>query len=157
MEAVREYIISLTAASILCGAAITIAGKKGSAAAITKLLCGILLTTILVKPILNFQLADISEYVEGLSQEGQILTDMGESAAAGEMDGIIKSKTEAYILDKAAAWNVTLDVEVELENQIPVFVHLQGAASPFARAQLSAWISENIGIPTEGQQWTTAQ
>ena len=54
---------------------------------------------------------------------------------------------------------MNLDVEVELvlrsdEIPVPEQIYIQGAASPFARNQLSTFISDNIGIPEERQIWS---
>ena len=74
---------------------------------------------------------------------------------AGEAEGnIIKSRVQAYILDKADSFGTSLEVEVILDqDHIPVSVELQGNISPYARAQLTEIIEEDLGIPKEHQLW----
>ena len=73
------------------------------------------------------------------------------------MSGRIKAQTEAYILDKAAALEVTLLVEVEMSDEpipVPCGVRLAGDVSPHAKNKLSGIITEDLGIEKERQQWT---
>ena len=75
-----------------------------------------------------------------------------EAIAAG-----IKSRTQAYILDKAMALELQLQVEVVLsEDEIPVpeEVRLAGKASPYAKARLQQIIKEDLGIDKEHLIWT---
>ena len=76
--------------------------------------------------------------------------------STGAMIAIIKEETEAYILDKAASLGVTLSVEVMVEDgNVPRLsgVQLSGQVSPYARQQLSTWISNDLGISKENQKW----
>ena len=68
---------------------------------------------------------------------------------------IIKARIQAYILDKADSFGTQLDVEVILDqDNIPTSVELRGNISPYAKAQLTGIITENLGIPKEYQLWT---
>ena len=77
----------------------------------------------------------------------------GTEYAEQELRRIIIARTQTYIMDKAASFGVTVDVEVVLNEYTPQSVILKGSVSPGAKAQLTAWITENLGIPKEAQQW----
>ena len=71
---------------------------------------------------------------------------------------IIKSKTEAYILDKAheLGLDVSADVTVEMESAYPypAFVQITGAFTPQQQETLTRYIEENLAIGKERQIWT---
>ena len=87
------------------------------------------------------------------SQEAEAAAAVGEEAASNNMAQVIKANTEAYILDKAAAMEVELNVEIILDGLIPDKAVLCGAVSPYARSTLSQWITQQLGIPGEAQSW----
>ena len=70
---------------------------------------------------------------------------------------IIKTETEAYILDKAAQFDLQLDVQVALTDDVmpvPESVQLTGSVSPYVKSRLQILISNDLGIPKEQQLWT---
>ena len=73
-----------------------------------------------------------------------------------QMAAIISEEAASYILDKADALGLQLEVQVELDAELlPCGVRLQGAASPYARSQLSGQIETELGIPKERQVWSS--
>lgn len=69
---------------------------------------------------------------------------------------IIKVEAEAYILDKAAAMNVSLEVSVTVEGDppVPAAAQLSGEVSPYAKQQLEKILWEDLGISKEYLEWT---
>lgn len=153
MDIVREYLLSVTAVSILCGIISTLVGKKGVVSSILKLLMGTVLALTVIHPLVNLQITQFHWYIDGLSTDVQAAVSHGEDMSVQAMEGIIKSETQAYILDKAASLEVDLDVDVILNDMVPAEVHLSGPVSPNARTQISDWIADNLGIPREAQHW----
>ena len=154
MAQIKEYLISITAAAILCGVLLRFTGSKGSSAAIIRLLTGLFMAAAVLRPVITLKLKDLSFYAEDLTARAAFVATVGTEVAEKELDTIITDRTETYILDKAATMGVALDVEVILCEHIPCGVIMKGAVSPGTKARLSAWIEENLGIPTEAQQWT---
>ena len=152
MEPFRGYLLSLTAAAIVCCLVKSIPIGKAPASLI-RMLCGIFMACTLIQPILSVKFTDFSSGINIYSQEAEAAAAMGEDAAAKNMVEVIKANTEAYILDKAAAMEVELNVEVILDGLIPDKAVLRGAVSPHARSTLSQWIAQQIGIPGEEQSW----
>ena len=71
---------------------------------------------------------------------------------------IIKSKTEAYIWDKAQELDLSVGIEVMVEADgsypYPSGVQITGAFTPQQRKALEAYIEENLAIGKERQIWT---
>lgn len=76
--------------------------------------------------------------------------------ASEELRTIIKSRVEAYILDKAESYGAKLKVEVMLsEDQVPVpmSVRITGSISPYGKKMVTQLIREDLGIASEEQVW----
>ena len=153
IETMKSYLISVTAAALICGALCSLVGNSGSISKLLKLLCGLFLTATVIKPVVDVELEDIYSFVEGLSVSSEQAVFNGKEIAADEMERIIKEKTAAYILDKAKTLGAELEVEVVLEDLVPVRVNVTGDVSPFAKSNLSACICQDLGIPPEEQVW----
>ena len=157
MEAIRQYLLSVVAAAIICGVTTNLLGKKGTFGAVLKLLTGLFLAITVVSPLTKIQLIDFYEYADNLSIESGALTQQGQTMANEELRAIIKSRTEAYILDKAASMGSDLRVEVKLSDSDPpqpASVTIEGAVSPYAKQRLKELIANELGIPEENQVWT---
>ena len=154
MDAIRRYVITLTAAAMLCALvkAIT-AGRKGQEK-ILSLVCGIFLLATALGPLLR--LPDLSDPTAQVQAEADRMASQAEDETKRQMAAIISEEAASYILDKADALGLQLEVQVELDAELlPCGVRLQGAASPYARSQLSGQIETELGIPKERQVWSS--
>lgn len=121
------------------------------------MLCGLVLAVIVLHPISGLQMEDLAFDLLPSAGEGERMADRGEKITRQAMADIIKSRTEAYILDKAAALEGSLTVKVTLSEDdipVPVGVTLSGNLSPYARSQLTNVIEKDLGISKENQLWT---
>ena len=156
MEWIRQYLLSVTAAALLCSVIQNLAGKKGTCSAIVKMLCGLFMSVTLFSPLLRQRLPSFSYYFEAMEAEGSSVAEEGWKSAKEAMSGIIKEKTETYILDKASALDVCIQAEVMISDAdvpYPSHVKIQGPAAPYAKQQLQSWIEATLGIPKENQSW----
>lgn len=153
MELIKEYLISVTAAALICGAISSLTSKNASISKLMQLLCGLFLAITVIKPIVEVKLDNIDSFTDLLVVDGEIAASTGKEMAAEEMKRIIKERTEAYILDKAKSLGTEIEVEVILEDLTPAGAIITGSVSPFARSSLSTSISQDLGIPPEGQIW----
>lgn len=154
MEALREYVLSVAAAGILCGILKSILGEKGAAGGTVKLICGLFLAFTVIRPIANIQLSDFAVFTSSISQDAREAVSRGEKLAQESRTDIIKAETEAYILDKAKALNAILQAEVTVGTDgIPAAVCITGQWSPYARVQLAQILTEELGIAKEDQTW----
>lgn len=157
MEALRQYILSVTAAAILCG----IVKSLCSGASFEKgihMLCGLVLAVTVLTPVLRIDLDQlIGKFTASYSQDALAVTTFGAESYQNSLSALIKQKSEAYILDKAAQLNAPVDVSIEISAEdlpLPVFAHIQGDISPYAKHQLSQILEHDLGIPKENQKWT---
>lgn len=156
MENLRQYVISVTAAALICGI-VTGMVKKNAAGELIRMLCGLVLAFTVLYPISGLNIASFTFDLLPSVREGESMAAYGEKITRQSMADIIKSETEAYILDKAAALEVSLTAEVSLSEDdipVPVGVTLSGSLSPYARSQLTNVIEKDLGIPKEKQLWT---
>ncbi len=156
MEGLRQYILSVTAASLICGVASGLVRGAG-AKELIRLLCGLILALAAVRPLTKVELSQIPNSFSAYREEGAAAADAGEKDSREALAALIKAETEAYILDKAAALNAAITVEVTLtdgELPLPAAAVLEGSVTAYARQQLETILQEDLGIPKERQQWT---
>ena len=156
MEKLGYYILSVTAATILLSVLQSVAGKKGTYGALLRLIGGLFLSFTIIAPVADIEPDQILEFPWDFAAQGSDIAERGQEYAQDQLHGIIKDRCEAYILDKAKAYQADLTVEVMLsldEVPVPSSVRLQGSVSPYARQALQKWLQDDIGIPKECQQW----
>lgn len=153
MDAIKEYLLSVTAAALICGILNGLTNNKGSIHKIIKLLCGFFLAASVIKPVVDVRIDDFYRFTQDLTVSSELAVTHGEEMAADEMKRIIKEKTEAYILDKAKALGAEIAVDVTLQDYIPERVTIVGDVSPFVKSSLSESITEELNIPSEEQIW----
>lgn len=156
MDGLRQYVISVTAAALICGVVSGLV-QNGTAKELIRLLCGLFLAFTVIRPIAGLDFNALTEFSLSYTQEAESMAAMGENMARQSMADIIKAESEAYILDKAAALNAALAVEVTVSEDgtpVPVAAELCGDISPYARQQLEDILQEDLGIAKEYQLWT---
>lgn len=157
MDEVRSYLLLVTSAAVLCAIVRTMFGGKSGTSAVIKMLCGLLLAFCLVSPLVNLEKIDFSVFVDEISDEAAQSTASGEIMAADAMRSIIRGRTEAYILDKATAIGLELEVEVLLNDASPpqpCAVVIRGTVPPYAKEVMSQYIADNLAIAREDQTWS---
>lgn len=158
MEALRQYLLSVTSAALLCGILNALIGKKGTIAAVSKLLCGIFLTVTLIKPLLNISVDNLMGTWDGYSLQAQAAVNKGEEISSDAVCQIIKQQAEAYILDKADSLGVSVTVEIKLSDDplpVPESVTIYGNVAPYQRRQLCEILEKDLDISGEHQLWIT--
>lgn len=152
IEALRQYIISVVAAALLCSL-VTGVMPGGRAKQIIKVVCGLFLAYTVLQGLtgMEWRMPSLTDIAADDARQAAAL---GESLGEDAMAQIIMEQTQAYILDKAAALGLALEAEVTLdENLVPQAVTLMGQAAPYERRQLQSAIALELGIPKERQQW----
>lgn len=156
MDAIRQYIVSVAAAAILCGILRELLPGKSAAASLLKLVSGIFLAFVVISPVRNMEMTNLRLYMDTFSHQGEVIAASGENISRETMAEIIRDQTEAYILDKAQTLAASLSVEVTLSDTAipaPQSVRLQGAVSPYARNVLERILEDDLGIAKENQTW----
>ncbi len=154
MDFLRQYIYAVISGAITCGILMALS-EKAKIKPIMKLLCGLFLAFTVIRPITRLDLAEWVAVSLPYSQEAAQISSLGENLSSEALEAIIKESTEAYILDKATALNVSLEAEITVYGNppVPTAVWLSGEVSPYAKQQLEAILTEDLGIPKENLQW----
>ena len=146
----------IVAAAIVCAVARGLLGRKTAPGRVAALVSGILMAVTVISPFSNITFNGISEFWSDLSADADRYVQEGVSVAEEREIDIIKSQSEAYILDKANRMGLQIAVEVELNDKngnIPCGVVITGNISPYGQTQLGSYIEDTLGIAKENQKW----
>ena len=156
IASVKGYLLGIIAAALVCGLISRLVKDKGAAGACVKLIAGLFLVFTVISPLAGLSITGPDIWFGDYTDTADLIASEGERYSVEAMAAVIKSRTEAYILDKALALELQLQVEVVLsEDDIPVpaMVRINGKASPYARARLQQIIQEDLQIDKEHQIW----
>lgn len=155
MEGIRSYILSVTAAAMLCALITSLAGKGSSVSVLIKLLAGVVMAAVVISPVAEMTTVNLGRYLDTLNLDAMAAVEAGTKYAQEETRGRIKDQLESYILDKAAQLSLDINVELVLdeETMVPVSAVVDGPASPHARAAMEAILRDDLGIPAEAVRW----
>ena len=156
MDGIRQYVISVTAAAVMCGILKGLLQGKGTIPAVFKLVSGLFLVFTVLGPVTKIDLTELPVVSTEYLQDAQAASLQGEKLAAEAVADIIKQQTEAYILDKARMLEAEIEVSVTVSEDgtpVPVGARLSGTVTPYARARLEAILEEDLGISKENQIW----
>ena len=156
MDSIRQYFLTVITAAAICGCLNALFHGKGTFGTIIKLLTGIFLAVTIISPVTKLDLRNYTSFFDEISAEAKLNTDFGAGMAQDATRSIIKSQTEAYILDKAASLKLEVTVDVEVDSTgswVPCGVTITGPALPYAKRRLQQYIVQDLGIPEEKQKW----
>jgi len=155
MRSLGEYIVSVTAAAIVCA---IVGGMmpKGTAKEILRLVGGLFLVFAVIRPAADLRLPDLSAMGEGYREDAALAAAEGENQALETVRLRIKQDLAAYILDKAGELGLELTVEVILEDSgyLPEAVRVSGDAAPEAKQEMLRYLTRELGIQEDQIQWT---
>lgn len=153
MERIRGYILAIAAAAMI----VSMLSAMTKGGGMIKLVGGIVLLIVLLRPAAEFQFEGLESYLEHTFADGERAADEGNAIAKNQIANIIRSETEAYILDKAGLYGAVITAQVSLSNDdipCPVGVTITGNWSDTAKEKLEELIESELGIPKENQVWT---
>lgn len=157
MDRIREYLIGVIAAALLCGIASVLVNPKGSVGHALKLISGLVMLLAVVHPWLNTSLHGLYKWPDSIIADGNDCMVSGQIMADDAYRASIIAQTQAYILEEARTLGCELSVEVRLSEDsvpIPEQIHISGNASPYARQALKTFVRQQLGIDGEDLQWT---
>ena len=156
MEALRDYVIHLSATALICAVILHLNRGSGAVKMMIKMLCGIVIAYSLIQPLKQLDVSGFRKFLLSFHEDAERAVQWGENSSAEVWAESISQGAEAYILEKAKAMNVDLVVEVDLSDDeipIPAAVSLIGNVAPYARTVLSDTISKDLNISKEKQTW----
>ena len=154
----KGYLFSLTAAALLSALVLALV-PEGSVRRTVQLGCGLLLALTALSPLLKLDYDAIAKQIAEIRLDTETVRTGVEvqNRELQALSAIIKSKTEAYIWDKADEMGVALEVEVETRDlgsgPYPWRATLTGACGGEKRTALTQYIEENLAIPEARQVW----
>ncbi len=156
MEAVAEYLLSITAAGIVCAVVKNFLGVNHTSGKIIQAVTGVFMAITVFSPVLHFRINDLEDYFREFRFSAEDAVEIGTEMASDAMADIIKQQTESYIFDKAASIGAKVDIEVKMSDTnppVPKEVILSGSVSPYDKSILKQYITVNFSIPEENQKW----
>jgi hypothetical protein len=159
MELIRNWITSVTAASILISAALAVT-PKGSAKKVVRLVGGLILFIVLTAPLKEIDYTDFAYFnmqyrAEYENYEEKLITENSTM-----IKSIIEDKTRTYILQKADELGIECDAEVfaaSRDDGYPypdkVVIKPEGTPDPALREKLSYVIESELGVTADRQEW----
>ena len=157
MGAIGEYVLSVTAAAMICSAILRMLLGKGTAAVLGKILTGIFMTLTILSPLTDIRINDFAALHFDYSSQANTAVAEGEAKARAALMDSISERTCTYILNKAKQLGVTLQVQVTVSDDaipVPTKVMLKGSISPYNKRKLQSIIENDLGIHKENQVWT---
>lgn len=151
----KSYVISIVSSAILCGIIKNFIEEKTTIGKILRILSAVLMVITIFNPLKHYTFFDINGYIGDFKDDGQKYMKAGEEFSKQSIQEIIKSETEAYILDKAQKIDTDISVEVEFnsEDLVPCGIMINGDISPYAKEVLKSFVEDNLGITEENQIW----
>jgi len=156
MEGVSGYILSVISAALVLGILGDLLPKNGGMGKLYRLIGGLFLSFTIISPVVKLDFSNVFNFYDDFLLKGERYSESGMSDADQMYRSIIKSQTEAYILDKAELYQAEIGAEVILSEEdipVPCAVQLIGSASPYAKKQLSEVMERELGIAKENQKW----
>jgi len=155
MAALGEYIVSVAVTALLTG---IISGflKGTSGEKIVRLICNLVLLLAVLRPVMQWNMRKMPDAAFFFPDGSRLVLD-GRGSSRNALEDIIKQKSEAYILDKAAAMGLEITAKVGLSSDdppVPVWVEISGTVSPYMKLRLEEMILEDLNISKENQVWT---
>lgn len=157
MTELGQYTVSVCCAGIFFAVILSLLPEKGLTSTVTRHICGVVTAFVVISPLKQIRLGDYIGIYDSLLYDAQAASAVGEQQTEDALADIIKQRSEAYILDKAQAMGVNLDVEITLSRDdlpVPVSARIGGTVSPFIKLRLQRLLTEELGIAKENQLWT---
>lgn len=157
MAAVKSWLLGVILTALAAGLARQLA-PQGREQAVVRLAGGLLLVLALLRPIAALQGAELPALEAGsFSARTEEQARAYRQEQTDTLSAIIAERLEAYIWDKGCELGLELTVTVTCadgEDGVPL-PDTVTVAGPYSEA-LSAWLTEEVGIPAEKQIWLEA-
>ena len=156
MHAIGKYLFAVIAVSLLISILKTFVPTKGIVGSVMKLVCGTIIAYVLIIPFTDFCVFDLQSFYNGIRSDAASVTKIGEEHTKAELSKCIEENAVTYILDKASAMALDLDIQLQLSNDTipcPEELKIVGNASPYAKKQLIQAICRDLGIGEEHIKW----
>lgn len=153
MTAIGQYIVSVSAMALLSGIASALI-PGGFNGRLIKVLCSLFLLITIAEPITGSLSIDLKDIVGKINIETERYVDEGKAISNNAYRRIIQEETEQYILNMFPTKDkIQIEVQLEAQGFMPECVIIKGDISKEEKVQLSARITQELGISEERQVW----
>lgn len=157
MAALKDWLMSLIAVSVLCAAADSLM-PSGSVKQVGKLVCGLVLLCAMLRPVSALREISITQVLEGYTAQLHRQEEQLEQQTRQTRKTVIEEHFASYITDKAAQLGVVCKVEVDCVMQedglyLPESVRLWGDFTDVQQSRLSELIGVELDVPTRRQTY----
>lgn len=157
MEWVKEWIVGISAASVLLSAVKTLI-PKGNVRRVGEFACGLILLLVVAAPLAELDEGEISLALTQLRMAEWGSAELLEIENDELVKEIIDEKTCAYISDKAKelGMNCTVEVDYEFSEEglaYPAAVRVKGSWTEAQRSQLTDFLASTLAVSEENQTY----
>lgn len=155
-----EWVRAIAGAALICAAA-TALTPKGKVKNVLKLICGIVLITAMINPIIKQDFPSMSLDMAKYRKDADEIIGSVEEKKNNLSRTIIENELEAYILDKAQSLNTELasvDVMAKWGDEgcwYPYEVYITANIPQREQNLISNSIQAELGVPNERQYWSS--
>lgn len=153
MEALRNYLLSIVAVSLLGVLAVSLL-RQDTMRKLARFVAGLLLLLTVARPLLGLGDLRLEDYF--FTGAGDFSAEEAQARYREALGQHVRTAAEQYIREKAAALGATVQVEVSLSDTdppAPSGVRIVGSLRVDQVEALSAYITEAFAIPAERQEW----
>jgi len=155
VASIRQYVLSVICAAMICAILLDLADKCGFRKQI-QLVCSIFVACTLLSPLVRFEIPTLAGLGSDYRELAHSAAAQGETIRIQSVAAIIRQETEAYILKEAKSIGADVEVDVQLDYgdpPKPTDVTLRGTFDADAEIQLSRFLADELGIQKEHQTW----
>ncbi len=153
MEGLRTYALTLVTAALLISVVLNLQ-PEGISKELVRILCGIILTCAVIKPIVGWRLPYWGEFLHETQTAAQVHVETGTQLVRDSMDQYISQQLAAYIWDKADLTETDAQICFTMnEKYLPQSVRITGKFSEKEREWIEVILTQDLGIPKEAQEW----
>lgn len=156
MSGIKEYILTIVAASVIAAIVMSITEKTSENKRVMELITGLFLLLTLLSPLkgrISFNFLPDIENIERTAEESIAV---GKADTHSQLKEIITEQVASYIEDKATTLGADLKVTVTVspdDPPVPTAVKLEGSISPYAKSKLIDIIANDVGVSEDHQTW----
>lgn len=152
MQAIKEWLLAVLAASLLTGAAQALM-PKGAVSQVGKLACGLVLFLAVVSPVLGARYLELNELLEQYARELALAEEETAQVSKNLTSSFIDRETDAYIQGKTEELGLSCEVEVlwDWSGEVPEPSEaiVTGKLTQDERETLAQALSQDLAIPPE--------
>ena len=155
MDAIRQWLLCLCAAGLLCGIVCEIT-KATACYRLIRWICALVLLLTLLGGYDTFSQISWQSLLSLDDLYGEELVTRGSMDAQSAMHKDISARTGTYIMDIAQSMGIDARVEVVLSGDtlpVPIGVRIYAQLTPYQKLRLEEWIHENLNVPKENLVW----